>query len=510
MYTLRHLLESGILSDARLLTTPADFSHIEIRSVSVQEFPLDDFIQKNELVLSTALGCDTAPDRFALLVQGAVDAGAAAVAFAFKDASTALPPHVLAVANSAGLPLLQIPWKLRFSKIQSAVLSAIQEDKLAVFQHTQNQLFDLFFESNPLEAAAACIARQFACPVRITNASEEELAASASCAGADNTTQTQIRIHLNGILMGYLYLTLPSVFLDGKEPLFEKFLAFPLSLWFNKRHIENMTALRLKNDFIRNLATGNYDSFQEMAQQGAQLHFDLGKPYTCIVMKAEFRDGQSSQAEYSSKIAKDAAEIEDIMLQEGKRRQLSTMVTNLSLEFTIYLENRPYSADQEVQDYVDRIEDQIAQAFPAFQCRWGISETNLHAPDFRRLYANASLALQYCMNTRGTRHRLTYKDTKKALIISVLSSHESVRKNAQEILQPLMDYDKASDIGLFSTLVEYLRTNYNTSQTARNLHIHRQSLLYRMEKIEQLTGMSLHDHEDLFVLEALSRIYTAF
>lgn len=61
MYTLRHLLESGILSDARLLTTPADFSHIEIRSVSVQEFPLDDFIQKNELVLSTALGCDTAP-----------------------------------------------------------------------------------------------------------------------------------------------------------------------------------------------------------------------------------------------------------------------------------------------------------------------------------------------------------------------------------------------------------------------------------------------------------------
>ena len=114
------------------------------------------------------------------------------------------------------------------------------------------------------------------------------------------------------------------------------------------------------------------------------------------------------------------------------------------------------------------------------------------------------------MNTRGTHHRLTYKDTKKALIISVLSSHESVRKNAQEILQPLMDYDKASDIGLFSTLVEYLRTNYNTSQTARNLHIHRQSLLYRMEKIEQLTGMSLHDHEDLFVLEALSRIYTAF
>ena len=305
MYTLSHLLESGILPNARLLTAPVDFSHIEICSVSVQEFPLDDFIQKNELVLSTALGCDADPDRFALLVQGAVDAGAAAVAFAFKNIATAIPSCVLATANAAELPLFQIPWELHFSKIQSAVLSAVQEDRLAVFHHTQSQLFDLFFESNSLDSAAACIAGQFDCPVCITDAFGEELAVSASYTGADHTAQTQIKIHLNGVLMGNLYLSLPPAVLNEKEPLFEKFLAFPLSLWFNKRHIENMTALRLKNDFIRNLATGNYDSFQEMAQQGARLHFDLGKPYTCIVMKAELRDGQSGQPEYSNQIAED-------------------------------------------------------------------------------------------------------------------------------------------------------------------------------------------------------------
>ena len=47
-------------------------------------------------------------------------------------------------------------------------------------------------------------------------------------------------------------------------------------------------------------------------------------------------------------------------------------------------------------------------------------------------------------------------------------------------------------------------------QTARSLHIHRQSLSYRLEKIEQLTGMSLGSHEDLFLLEVYSRIYRSY
>jgi purine catabolism regulator len=59
-----------------------------------------------------------------------------------------------------------------------------------------------------------------------------------------------------------------------------------------------------------------------------------------------------------------------------------------------------------------------------------------------------------------------------------------------------------------ATLSEFIRSNYNTSLTARNLHIQRQSLLYRLEKIESLTGLSLSCHRDLFLLEVYSRIFS--
>ena len=78
-YTLADLLEGGILPSARLLTGEGDFSKVVIDSVSVQELPLDDFIQKNELVLSTAIGCDRDPQRYLQLIQRARQAHRAAM-----------------------------------------------------------------------------------------------------------------------------------------------------------------------------------------------------------------------------------------------------------------------------------------------------------------------------------------------------------------------------------------------------------------------------------------------
>ncbi|MFB4166322.1 helix-turn-helix domain-containing protein, partial [Alteribacillus sp. JSM 102045] len=42
------------------------------------------------------------------------------------------------------------------------------------------------------------------------------------------------------------------------------------------------------------------------------------------------------------------------------------------------------------------------------------------------------------------------------------------------------------------------RNRGNVSQTARELNLHRQSLLYRLRKIETLTGCNLVNSDDTF------------
>ena len=123
------------------------------------------------------------------------------------------------------------------------------------------------------------------------------------------------------------------------------------------------------------------------------------------------------------------------------------------------------------------------------------------------LYQNASIALQYCLTASRKQYRFTYRDTKELQIISALSRSDTVRKIADETIRSLREYDVSAGINMMETLTTFIRCNYNISLTARTLHIHRQSLLYRLKKIEQLTDMSLSNHQDLFLLEICTHLY---
>lgn len=60
-------------------------------------------------------------------------------------------------------------------------------------------------------------------------------------------------------------------------------------------------------------------------------------------------------------------------------------------------------------------------------------------------------------------------------------------------LDLLEECDRESGSDLRRTLYTYLRSSCNMAETARQLHLHRNSLLYRLNQIRDLTGISLDD-----------------
>jgi len=515
-YTLQDLLQSQLIPDVKILTESMDYSQKNISDISVQELPIDGFIQKDELILSTAVGYTQNPAVFMELIQSAKLAQATAIIFTFKNDAMEIPRQTIEYANQIALPLLVIPWKYRFSTVQKTILTAIEENKLLIFKKLQHTLFNLFFEEQSLEIAANTISETLMIPVKITDTFDTMVTKTTRSENIDGMSPAnnpyKVKIKISGAFFGYLYLY--NVFSDNsllnKEEIIEEYITFPLSLWFNRKNIENITTMHLKNNFVYNLANGTYTSFAEVTQQGLYLKFNLSLSYTCIAMRVNLIHDIPKTQIYSKKISENLSIIERILIQEGKDCHTKIMVGNLNLNFIIYIENKPTNPIKNIHTYIDNAEIKIKKSFPAFSFYWGISETSTEIQNFNTLYKHAFLALQYCLHKKNNQYRFTYKDTKKALIISVLSNNPDIKNNAAETLKKLLCYDSKSGIALFDTLTEYMKTNYNISKTARNLHIHRQSLLYRLEKIENLTGMSLNNHDDLFVLESFARIYGDF
>ena len=70
-----------------------------------------------------------------------------------------------------------------------------------------------------------------------------------------------------------------------------------------------------------------------------------------------------------------------------------------------------------------------------------------------------------------------------------------------QTLAPLIAYDAEHDAELVVTLEVFFAHHGNVSQTAQALHLHRNSLLYRLERIREITGMDLDSADDRFALQ---------
>ena len=70
----------------------------------------------------------------------------------------------------------------------------------------------------------------------------------------------------------------------------------------------------------------------------------------------------------------------------------------------------------------------------------------------------------------------------------------------------LKNYDTHNHTDLLNTLDTYLKQNCSQNRTAESLHIHLNSLKYRLRRITEFTGINFKDAEEIFYLQLSLRI----
>jgi len=71
----------------------------------------------------------------------------------------------------------------------------------------------------------------------------------------------------------------------------------------------------------------------------------------------------------------------------------------------------------------------------------------------------------------------------------------------QEVIGPLTKYDKKNNMDLVNSLFVYFEENCNAAKTAKRLFVHRNTLDYRLKKIEEITSRSLDDPYERLTLQ---------
>ncbi len=102
--------------------------------------------------------------------------------------------------------------------------------------------------------------------------------------------------------------------------------------------------------------------------------------------------------------------------------------------------------------------------------------------------------------TKGEIH--TFKEFMLVKLLEDLPKHK-----LSESLQTLMDVGAKEiflDQEMLETAEEFLESSLNTSETSRKLYLHRNTLIYRLDKIEKATGLNIRKFSDAITFRLIT------
>ncbi|WP_078553362.1 PucR family transcriptional regulator [Bacillus alkalicellulosilyticus] len=552
--TVEDVMKFETLLDAKVRTATDFLGARTVEWVSVTETPVENFVRKNELVLTTGIGCANDMDSFEQFVCDVIESEASALAIATGRYIFDIPPEIVCLAEKHQLPIIEIPWEVRFADISHEVMQELtkrQQNQYKVSENVQQQLLSMILRGENLTKVAKYVAKQLDYQVVITDSKgmikgssqtnrsffeswNEKVAqhiVPAPKNGEDTDTHHPLHTKIKKIveeretliqlpifqeqqrIQGYLFVV--SV---NQSPRLTNTVVNVLehavtasALWFLRENAIEETEMRLRDDFVWSLTKDVFDSIEKVRERARLLGYVLESKYVCIVGSPEnltelFEKRKQSSSSYEQWESSMIHYIKEEIMYAGESLHKKTMVTYQSEQLVIFLEvsDQP---EETVNHFLDLLDRRMKHLLPEVVLTWGIGRLHKETKLFHGSYIDAKLALDIGRTQKGIGSRVHFLDTKMERALLSLATNEEICEIAQQTIEPLVEYEETRHMELIETIATFNENQCNVSKTARALSLHRQSLLYRLRKIESLTGLSLVDPDHMFLLNLSMKLW---
>lgn len=133
----------------------------------------------------------------------------------------------------------------------------------------------------------------------------------------------------------------------------------------------------------------------------------------------------------------------------------------------------------------------------------GVGSWHALAEEVAAGYAEAREAADIAIRTGVRSRAVVYDDV---LVDHVLRSNENAGRVIAAALGPLREYDGRRDAGLIDTLRAYIDGNFSLTRAARALSVHNNTVLYRLDRVRELTGRDPRNPRDIVFLALSLRL----
>ena len=164
------------------------------------------------------------------------------------------------------------------------------------------------------------------------------------------------------------------------------------------------------------------------------------------------------------------------------------------------------SREQAVDQFFLSVCRSLEVQYPGARFRVGKGGKRTQLSGIRESFLNAERCLRARNLVDSGKTIISYQDLGFYQLLFEIPYANITREYVDRYLKPVLTFDQENDSHLYETLCMYLASRCNKVQTAKELFLHRNTLIGRLEKIESLLGVSLEDSETLFLLQTAVHI----
>jgi purine catabolism regulator len=153
-----------------------------------------------------------------------------------------------------------------------------------------------------------------------------------------------------------------------------------------------------------------------------------------------------------------------------------------------------------------RLREHLRAEFPNHRLLCGLSGPAAELTEWPDVYRQATQA----MRLAGRLHAdstVTFDSMGIYQLLIQLDDEPAAERFSTQIVGPLVAYDKRHRSSLVETIIAYFSHHGNVSQTAEALYIHRNTLSYRLDRIQELTDQDLENPDERLALQLALKLW---
>ena len=140
----------------------------------------------------------------------------------------------------------------------------------------------------------------------------------------------------------------------------------------------------------------------------------------------------------------------------------------------------------------------------------GFSNVFTDLTDLKSFYIQANVALELGLEKKPMEWFHSFSSYAMDYVAAKATADMERHKLCAYEILTLIEYDRVNNTDYRKTLETFLACYQNTSRAARALFIHRETMIYRLERIKALTGINYKDKNQILYLNFSFKIMESF